>query len=342
MKAGVYYNNNDVRVEEIPKPLVGPDDVLINVKSSGICGSDLLEWYRIKTAPRVLGHELTGQVVETGRNVRAVSAGDRVFAIHHVPCNECHECLKGHTTACADFQGVNNFEPGGFSEMLKISGQSVTKGILKLPGNVSYDEGTFIEPLGTVLRGLRATGLKPGDTILVVGSGLSGLLHIQAARALGAAQIFASDILPSRLDAAKKFGADQTISAEKDIPEFIKKNNNGRLVDHVIICIGAPTAIASALASVGKGGSVLFFAAPKPDEMIGVDFNTYWRNDISLKTSYGSDPFDHTQALSLISSGRIRVNEMITHRFDLDNIGDAFKMASEATNCLKALITMNS
>ena len=166
----------------------------------------------------MLGHEVTGEVVEVGNEVSAFSPGDRIFTLHHVPCEECPSCLTGHQTACQSFQKVNNFEPGGFSQFLKVSGKSVDTGTLKLPSSMTYEEGTFIEPLGTVLRGLRTVGLTPGCTILVMGAGLSGLLFIKAARALGAGKIIAADILPSRLEAAKKFGADHIIDAKQDIP----------------------------------------------------------------------------------------------------------------------------
>jgi len=338
MKVGMYYNNSDVRVEELPRPVIGDGDVLIKVIASGICGSDVMEWYRIKKAPMVLGHELTGEVVETGRDVEGFQPGDRVFAIHHVPCNRCPECLKGHETACEVFQGVNNFEPGGFSEYLKVGGRSVDTGIMKLPEEMTFEEGTFIEPLGTVLRGIRAAGLQPGDSLIVFGSGMAGLLHIKAARALGAGTIIAVDIEESRLEAAKKAGASHTIKADKDVPAFIRKNNGGRLADRVIISTGALPAVRQALDSVGRGGTVLFFAVHNPGETVDIDFNPYWRNDISFKTSYGSAPIDHLQAIELIRSRRVTVNDMVTHRFPLDEIAKGFAMAAEGKACLKVII----
>ena len=338
MKVGMYYNNRDVRVEEMPVPEVSEKDILIKVMASGICGSDIMEWYRIKRAPLVLGHEVAGEVVKVGSAVTKFVPGDRVFTIHHVPCDECEECLKGHHTACRDLQGINYFEPGGFSEFLKISGKSVDTGTLKLPPEVSYEEGTFIEPLGTVLRGLRTADIKPGESMLVLGSGLSGLLYIKAARALGAGNIIAADIQDNRLEAAARFGATHTVNASGDVPAFIRKNNGGRLVDKVIICTGALPAILQALDSVERGGTVLFFAVPKPGETVPVDFNPYWRNDISFKTSYGSAPLDHYQALELIRRGNIDVKEMITTRLPLSDIAKGFAMAAEGKDCLKVII----
>ena len=235
MKVGMYYNNSDVRVEEMPIPDVGPGALLIKVIASGICGSDIMEWYRIKKAPLVLGHELAGEVVEVGDDVDGFAVGDRVFSTHHVPCDECHTCLHGYHTACEVFHGENNFAPGGFAEYLRVSGRSVHKGTIKLPDEVSYEQGSFIEPLGTVVRGLREATIEPGDSVLVLGSGLIGLLHIKSAQALGAGRIIATDIHDYRLQAARDYGAEHTVRADEDVPAFIRDVNGGRLVDKVIL-----------------------------------------------------------------------------------------------------------
>ena len=340
MKVGMYYSNSDVRVEEMPVPQVGDGDVLVKIKASGICGSDLMEWYRIKRAPLVLGHEVTGDVVQVGKDVKNYKPGDRVFAIHHVPCDECPECLKDHHTACEVLQKVNNFNPGGFSEYLLVTGKSVETGLMVLPEEMSYEEGTFIEPLGTILRGQRMVGTLPGDTVVVIGSGLSGLLHIKAAKAMGAGKIIAVDIETNRLEAARRFGASHTVNAREDVSQFVKDHNEGRLADRVIICAGALEAAVQGLGLVGKGGTVLFFAVPKPGEEVSIDFNPFWRNDISIKTSYGSSPYDHTQAMEFIRNGSIVVSDMVTHYFPLEKIQDAFNMAADGRDCLKVVITM--
>lgn len=341
MKVGMYYNNRDVRAEEAPRPKVGVCDILLQVRACGICGSDLMEWYRIKRAPLVLGHELTGEVVEVGADVKKYAPGDRLFAIHHVPCDECPECLSGHQTACQALQGINNFDPGGFSEYLRITGKSVDTGCLKLPPEVSFEQGTFIEPLGTVLRSLRVSGLATGDSVLVLGSGLSGLLHVKAARARGAGVIFATDVHDFRLEAARKFGASYHIRADEDVPHTVRKHNGGRLANRVFVCTGALQAVSQALESVAPGGTVVFFAVPKPGETIPIDFNPYWRQDIAIKTSYGSAPLDHMQALETLRAGNIVVSDLITHRFPLEDIGRGFRMAAEGRDCLKVIITPN-
>jgi len=260
MRVGMYYSNSRVDIEELPVPKVGKRDILVKVMASGICGSDVLEWYRIKKAPLVLGHEVTGEIVEVGEEVTKFRRGDRVFTTHHVPCDECHWCLNGHETACPAFQTKSNFDPGGFSEYLRVSGRSVDTGTFLLPGEISYEEGSFVEPLATVVRGLRAVALKPGDSLLALGCGIAGLLMIKLARALGAGRIIATDINDYRLEAAKRFGAEESIRADEDIPGFVRKLNNGRLADKVIVCAGVLSAGQQALESVDPGGNFFFFA----------------------------------------------------------------------------------
>ena len=338
MRVGMYYNNSKVEVEELPLPKVGKRDILVKVMASGICGSDVLEWYRIKKAPLVLGHELTGEIAEVGEEIAQFKKGDRVFTTHHVPCDECYWCLNGHHTACAVFQTRTNFDPGGFSEYLRVSGRSIDTGTFLLPDAVSYEEGSFIEPLGTVVRGLRAVALKPGDTILILGCGIAGLLMIKLARALGAGRIIATDIDDYRLDAARRFGAEKAIQAEGDLPGAIREINNGRLADKVIVCAGVLSAAQQAVESVDRGGTILFFAVPNPGQTLNIDFNPFWRNDVSLKTCYGAAPLDNRQALELLRSRSVAVKDLITHRYGLEEISRGFRAASEGKNCLKVII----
>lgn len=341
MKVGMYYNNSDVRLEEIPVPKIGSRDILLKVVSSGICGSDIMEWYRIKRAPLVLGHELTGEIVETGKEIKNFHLKDRIFATHHVPCDECTYCLNGHTTACETFQKINNFEPGGFSQFLRITGRSIDTGVLKLPDSISYEQGSFIEPLGTVVRGFRTASLKPGNSLLVMGSGIVGLLMIKLARAMGAGKIFAVDVNEFRLSTAKRFGADGSLTPQNNLPEKILEMNQGRLVDIVMICTGALSACTAALPCVDRGGTIVFFAVPNPGQTVNIDFNPFWRNDVSIKTCYGAAPLDNREALEILQSGKVNVDDMVTHRFSLADIGKAFQVASSGKDALKVMIEPN-
>jgi L-iditol 2-dehydrogenase len=333
----MYYRNDDVRLEEMPTPEIGPGEVLVKVAASGICGTDVLEWYRIKTAPRVLGHEIAGDVTEVGEGVEGWHVGDRIFVTHHVPCNTCHYCLAGHHTAC-DTLHTTNFDPGGFAEYIRVPPINVDRGMFHLPDDLSYDEGTFIEPLGCVMRGERLSRIAPGQTVLVIGSGISGLLHVKLAQALGAGRVIATDINPYRIDLARRFGADEVVLATEDVPARVREANGGRGADLVIICAGVLPAIAHALASVERGGTVLFFAVPRAGVEVPVPMPEMWRNEVTLMTSYGAAPGDLAQALELIASKRVEVEDMITHRLPLAETGAGFQMVAAAGESLKVIV----
>lgn len=337
MRVAVYYNNSDVRLEETPVPEINSSELLVKVMASGICGSDVMEWYRVKKAPIVLGHEIVGEVIETGSDVKKYKKGDRVFVSHHVPCNTCHYCLNGYHTAC-DTLHKTNYDPGGFSEYLRVPEINVDRGVYVLPDEMSYDEGTFIEPLACVLRGQRLSALKSGQTVLVIGSGISGLLHIEVARALGAGRVFATDISEYRLREAERHGAYAAINAKENVVERLLQLNDNRLADLVIVCAGALSAAAEAIRCVDRGGTVLFFAVPEPDVMVPVPMNSLWRNEIKLMTSYGAGPSDIETAISIIRNGRVNLSEMITHKLPFEEIGKGFRLVADAKESIKVII----
>jgi L-iditol 2-dehydrogenase len=338
MRVAMYYSNQDLRLEEMPVPQIGPGELLMRVEASGICGTDLLEWYRLHKAPLVLGHEVTGVIVAVGKGVESYKEGDRISAAHHVPCNTCHYCLSGHHTVC-DTLRETNFDPGGFAEYLRLPRINVERGIFPLPDELSFEEATFIEPLACVLRGQRLAHLQPGCTVLVIGSGVAGLLHIQLARSSGAGRIIATDIVDYRLDAARSFGADIAIQAKEYTPAYLRQAADGRLADLVVLCSGAISAIAQALESVERGGTVLFFAPTEPGVSIPISVNDFfWRNEITLTSSYGGSPGDYAAALELIGAGKIPVREMITHRLGLAETGLGFQLVAQAQDSLKVII----
>ncbi len=338
MRVAMYYNNKDIRVEDIPTPRIGPGELLVRIDASGICGSDVLEWYRVKKAPLVLGHEIAGEVVEVGDGVDRYKKGDRVVSSHHVPCNTCRFCLKGHHTVC-DTLRRTNFDPGGFAEYVRLPAINVDRGVYLIPDGVSFEEASFAEPLACVLRAQRIAGLGPGDAVLVIGSGIAGLLHIQLARATGAGRVVATDINEARLAAAKRFGADTVIHANEDVLAELKRVNDGWLADKVIVCTGAKSANSQALGLVERGGTVLFFAPTDPGVTIPVSINDlFFRNDITLSTSYAGSPADHVIALELIRARRVRVSDMITHRLGLAETAKGFQLVAEASDSIKVII----
>jgi L-iditol 2-dehydrogenase len=337
MKVAVYYNNKDVRLQELPVPKIGPGELLIRTRASGICGSDLMEWYRIKKAPLVLGHEITGEVVEAGAGVVKFKAGDRVFSSHHVPCGKCRYCLDGHPSVC-DLLRTTHFDPGGFAEYIRVPKINVELGTYSLPDEVTFDEGSFIEPLACVVRAQRFAKLGAGQTVLVIGSGISGLLHIQLARARGAGRILATDISDFRLNAAKQFGADETIHGAADVPARLRDLNDGRLADRVIVCTGAMPAILQAVQSIDRGGTLLFFAPTAAGVDVPIPLYDFWRDEISIVTSYAGSGDDLVESMELIRARKVRVADMVTHRLPLAEAGLGFQLTASGGDSIKVII----
>ncbi len=337
MRVAMYYHNRDVRLEEIPTPRIGPGELLVKVLASGICGSDVMEWYRMKKAPRVLGHEIAGEIVEIGSGVDRYKIGDRVFVSHHVPCNTCQYCLNGFHTLCDTLRSTN-FDPGGFAEYLRVPRINVDRGVFVLADEISFEEGVFIEPLACVLRGQRLAGFRPGQTIFVIGSGISGVLHIALARASGARWIIASDISEYRLKAAKQFGANETVLAKEVSPAKIREINQGRLADLVIVCAGTISAYIQALQSVDRGGTVLCFAPLEPGLNFVFPFFDFWNDGITLLSTYGGSPFDIITAIDLIRARRLPLRGMITHRLPLAETGLGFQLVAEGKDSMKVII----
>ena len=334
----MYYSNRDVRLEEMPTPQIGPGEVLMRVEASGICGTDLLEWYRLHKAPLVLGHEVAGVIAAVRGGVKHYRVDDRICAAHHVPCNTCHYCVSGHHTVC-DTLRQTNFDPGGFAEYLRLPRINVEQGIFPLPDEVSFEEATLVEPLACVLRGQRLARFQPGQSVLVIGSGVAGLLHTQLARTSGAGYIVATDIIDYRLEAARRSGADVAVQAREYSPAHLREVADGRLADLVVVCSGAASAIRQALESVERGGTILFFASTDPGVSVPISVNDlFWRNEITFTSSYGGSPADYAAALDLIQAGKVRVREMITHRLGLAETGLGFQLVARAQDSLKVII----
>ena len=345
MKIARYYNNNDIRLAEIPKPIIGLGELLVKVKKSGICGSDILEYYRFAKMKKlgvdslVLGHEIAGDIVEIGEGVKKkFKIGDRVFVSHHVPCFDCHYCHQGHHTACNLLHNTN-FDPGGFAEYVRIPKVNIEKnGVYVLDKSVSYEEAVFIEPFGCVCRAQRLANVRKGLTVLILGSGVSGLLHIQLAKLRGAKKVFATDINEYRMDMAKKFGADEVFHANEDIKRKIKEVNENRLADIIIVCAGVISAANQALECAAPGSTIVYFAVPEPGVNLEVPINDYWRNEITLMTSYGAAPEDLQESYIWILSKKINVIDLITHRFPLNKAKEAFEVVCEAKESLKVVL----
>lgn len=337
MRVAMYYNNRDVRLQEMPVPQIGAGELLIRTRASGICGSDLMEWYRIKKAPLVLGHEIAGEVVEVGARVTTFKIGDRVFSSHHVPCGECQYCMAGHQSVC-ELLRTTHFDPGGFAEYIRVPRINVELGTLRIPDSMTFDEGSFIEPLACVVRAQRFADIGPGQTVLVIGSGISGLLHVQLARARGAARIIATDISEYRLNAAKRFGADGVINGAGDVPARLRELNEGCLADRVIVCTGAMPGIQQAIKSLDRGATLLFFAPTAAGIDVPIPLFDFWRDEIKVVTSYAGSGADLQESLRLITERKVRVGEMVTHRLPLAQTELGFKLTASGQDSIKVII----
>lgn len=346
MRVAVYYNNQDIRIEERPVPSIGDGELLIKTRAAGICGSDVAEWYRAGKVGKVLGHEIAGEVAAVGAGVKGVKEGDKVSASHHVPCYTCHYCHLGHHTLCDTLRSTN-FDPGGFAEWIRLPALNTRYGVYPLGNGISFEEGTFVEPLACTLRAQRKAGVRMEQTILVIGAGMAGLLHIHLAKVLGVAKVIATDINDFRLEAAKQFGADLSLRAPcngakqspEGLPEQIRAANEDRLADVVIVCVGKPNATEQALKCVGRGGTVLFFGLNSPDQTIPLSpFEVFWQKGATLMNSYAASPEEHREVVERMRDRKVSVTPMISHRLPFTEISKGFEMVAQARNSLKVVI----
>ncbi|TLM78539.1 MAG: zinc-binding dehydrogenase [Actinobacteria bacterium] len=340
MRVAVYHNNADIRIEERAVPAIGAGEALVRIRASGICGSDVMEWYRVPKAPIVLGHEVAGDVVAVGEGVTQWAEGDRVVVSHHVPCDECRYCRNGDHTACHTLH-TTNFDPGGFCEYVRVPALQTAKGMLRLPDDVTYEQGSFVEPLGCVVRAQVRAGVREGSTVLVVGSGISGLLHIRLALALGAGRVLATDVSPYRLDWARRSGAHaafDALEAGDSLPDLVREANDGDLADLVLLCTGAPSAIDQSLACLDSGATYVFFAPPPPGAPYPMPIADLWRREVTVRTAYGAAPIDLAHALELIADGSVRVDDLVTHRLPLDRIAEGFALVADASESVKVVV----
>ncbi len=351
MKVAAYYSNKDVQIKEMSVPKIGDDDILMEVESSGICGSDLMEEHRKEKIEAlrkqnkflVPGHEISGKIVEIGKNVSdkyGYLAGDRIFATHHVPCDKCRPCKRGYPTQCKEFKEINNFSPGGMAEYIKVSGRSVEKGVIRLNDEMTYDHASFIEPLGTVVEMavVLEDRFRRDDSVLVLGCGVAGILNIQYARQNGVEKIFATDINEFRMKKAGELGADYVFNAQEYSPDKLRELNQGRLADLVIVCAGNISAIEQAFQSYEQGGKIIQFAIPPKKEEHNVNWYEHCRNGYTIKPTYGASPEACYRAFEIIRDKKINVDDMITHRFPLEDAAVGFELASKGKECLKVII----
>ncbi|MGZ4269264.1 MAG: alcohol dehydrogenase catalytic domain-containing protein [Solirubrobacteraceae bacterium] len=320
MKVARSHTAREVRIEEDPEPVCGPGDVVVRVLACGVCGSDVSEAWVARKVPAVLGHEIAAEVLETGADVTSVVPGDRVVVHHHAPCGECRRCRRGHETLCERFRATA-LDPGGFAERMRVPADLVDE-LLPL-GGLDAERGTFVEPLACVLRALNRAAIRPGDSLLVVGCGTSGLLAIAAAHALGIEAVWAREPRPERLERALALGAER---------------HGNELVDAVLVCTPRPEAIADGFAAVAPGGVLCLYATVAPGQPLGLDAGALYRAEVDVCASYSAGPGDMRAALELIASGRVDPLGLVTHRVGLSETGRALELqrSGEAVKVLVA------
>jgi L-iditol 2-dehydrogenase len=333
----IVLENGKAVLKELPIPKLQEGDVLVKMKACGLCGTDIEKMCGQYTASQpILGHEPAGIIAES--TVDWLKPGDRVFAHHHVPCYECYYCKKGSPTMCPYYRKTN-LDPGGFSEYFRVPAWNVKRGgILKLPVNVSFDEGAFIEPLATVIRAQRRVRIDEGDTIFIVGAGPMGLLHAMMAKVNKAGSIITSDISDFRVEFAYKIGVDYSLNSKKvDVVEEVRKLTDGRGADVSIIAAGSPSAILTGLKAVRRGGRVLLFGVPYKGTILNYDISDLLNNEISIISSNAAVEEDTREALNLLALKKIDVTKLITHRFPLTEFENAVRVAKEG-NSIKVII----
>lgn len=316
--------------------------ILVKMKACGICGSDLEKVYgEYGMGSARLGHEPSGEVLAIGKNVIGFTIGDRVFVHHHVSCNSCHYCQHGNQTMCEYYQ-KSNIDPCGLADKFIVPSWNVSHGgVLKLPGNVSFDQASLIEPLACCIRAINKTQFQKGDDFIIFGGGPAGLMLTNLIRIFGAGKIFIVDINDFRLKFCKKFNPDViTINLEShNFSQIINDSTKNRGVDVTIIATSSLNALYNAFEVTRKGGQILLFGVPPKGSQFLLDISKLYSNEISLVTSYAASEVETNQALKLISEKRINLDFLITHKFNLEHSSKAFSCAYEAKDCMKVIIT---
>lgn len=338
MKAAVYYSREDIRVEDLPIPEIGSEEALVEMKACGICGSDLMDWYLKSRAPLVLGHEPSGIIAELGDRVEGFNVGDSVFVHHHVACLKCHYCLRGDYTLCEQFHKTNIF-PGGFAQYFRVPAPNLRLDTLKIPESMSFEEATLIEPLGCCLRALKKCKIQMGDFVAIVGAGPTGIMHVALSKILGAEKVIVSDLADFRLNFAERFGADVVVNPlNANLTEIVRSETEGRGVDLAIVTAPSLEAYKAGLSICRKGGKLCIFAPTEPGEFLEISPKQLFFSEVQIIPSYSTSHVETREALELIKSGKIRVKDLITHRFALKDVAQAFKTALENRESLKVVV----
>lgn len=330
MQAAVVHGANDIRIEEYPDPVCGPGEIVVRTRVAGICATDVKTLVGLglpKDLPTILGHELVGEIDQVGEGVDNLAVGDRVGVYPIAVCGECRYCRQGRHNLCDKEFGLAHGIEGAFAEKVRIPPQIVNiGGVVKLAEGVSFEDAVMAEPLSCTLAAARTNRMEKESSVLIIGAGPMGLMHLKTAKWSGC-EVMVADLLDERLTIASAMGADHVINSGKlDLKEEVQRLTHGRGADVVIISLGIPKVIEQSLPLTAKGGVCNIFGGPPPSE-IAVDPRWLHYQEVTLTGTFASTPEDFRRCLQLISDKEIRVDDLISHRFTLENFLEAVDKA---------------
>ncbi len=344
MRAAVYRGIDEVVIEEVPRPEIGPGEMLVAVDVCGVCPTDIKKIHKgLVAPPRIFGHEIAGTVAEVGKDVRTYHPGERVVVHHHVPCGACFYCQRRAYAQCAHYKKngtTAGFEPsgGGFAEYVRVMDWIVSRGTVPIPAGVTSEEASFVEPVNTCLKAVEAAGVRPGEIVLIVGQGPIGLLLMQIAQTFGG-RVLASDTLPDRLAMSRRLGVLEALPAGADLPARLRDLTEGRGADCTFLAAPGEPAFAQALAATRPAGRVMVFSATSKGETAQVDLGPLCTSEKQILTAYSSSIDLQERAAELVFSRRVRVAELITHRYPLADAARAIVQVSQpSAGTLKAVL----
>ena len=340
MKAVRATESGSVEVVDVPEPAPGPGEALLRTRVAGVCGSDLLDWYVRGKAGTVLGHELSGEIAALGDGAQGFRAGERIAPHHHAPCLACDACRAGRYVHCAEWR-ASRLDPGGFAELVRIPAGNLARDTARIPDEVSDESASFVEPLATVVKALRRARLERGQSLLCVGLGPTGQLAIRLARGRGSGKerVAGADPVASRRAAAEASGADAVIDVSREkLAASARELTGGRGFDAVLVGPGKREVVREAFDAVADGGVLLLFTmAPRGEEWPAPLHELYFR-EVSVVPSYSCGPDDTSEALEEIASGRVRVDDLVSHRFPIERAVEAFERARRPEGAMKVVI----
>ncbi|MCI4360616.1 MAG: alcohol dehydrogenase catalytic domain-containing protein, partial [Thermoplasmata archaeon] len=322
-------------------PSAGPGEIVVRVAACGVCGTDLEKLRGNYQSAGKIGHEPVGVVATVGPGVTTSTPGDRVFVHHHVPCYACAVCQRGDYTFCPSY-AASNIDPGGFSEYFRVPEENVRKGaVLVLGASVGWDEGALLEPAGCALTALRRVGFHAGDSVFVVGLGPVGLLYARLAHAMGAGWVGGAELSPLRRAAAERGGADLVVDPRnaEDVVRETREATGGRGIDLAVVATGAPPAVALASQLPRRGGTLNLFGLPEAGSRLEADLQQLYLRGIRLVPTYATTERDIADVHALVTSGRLSIGDLVTHRLPLDRIASAFELARRPDEALKVIVT---